>query len=220
MRLNTTNNLSWKAGILILLFSIPNTSLHAQDRLIKPEMYVGANVGLTGSEIYFYPTVKQNILFGSNGGFIFRYIAEKNVGIQAELNFSQRGWSEKDTTYARKLNYVEIPLMTHIYIGKKNRFFVNLGPKISYLISEKTLKNETTAGHTLRQHTQSVENPFDYGLCGGFGVLFTIHRNIFQMDVRGAYSLSNIFSNSKKDFYDYSNNVNFSVNLGWLVQVK
>lgn len=196
-----------------------STSAFAQSRLIVPEIYVGANIGVTESMVTFNPSVKQGFLQGYNGGLVFRYIAEKNVGMQAELNFSQRGWKESSGLYTRQLNYIELPFMTHIYIGKKNRFFINLGPKISYLVSEKTILNQTTNSTELQQIT-SVQHPFDYGLCGGIGVLFNIKGNIFQLDSRVNYSFSDLYPNSRTDYFDNSHNLNLSVNLGWLIQVK
>jgi len=202
---------------IILLLS--GTTVVAQDRLMKPELYLGTNVGITESKIMFYPNVDQGFLRGYNGGLVMRYIAEKNVGMQAELNFSQRGWTESSGQYARQLNYVELPFMTHIYIGKKNRFFFNLGPKISYLISEKELVNNVTAS-TEEQQIAKIQNLFDYGLCGGFGILFTVGKNALQLDTRAYYSLSNIYSSRKIDYFDTSNNLNLSVNLAWLIKVK
>src|SRR5665647_1844543 len=202
----------------ILIFISISTLVMSQVRLDKPEMYLGASAGVTESMVIFKPSVSQGYLRGYNGGIVFRYIAEKNVGMQAELNFFQRGWTEKTGLYSRQLNYIELPFMTHIYIGKKNRVFLNLGPKISYLISENTLKNETTNKET--QDTTLVQNPFDYGLCAGLGVLFNIKGQIYQLDTRVNYGLSDIFSNNKRDYFDTSNNLNVSVNFAWLFQVK
>lgn len=204
--------------IYIIILIALSASLSAQNSLIKPEIYIGANFGVTESMIQFKPTVDQGFLMGYNGGIVFRYIAEKNVGMQAELNFSQRGWKESSGLYTRQLNYIELPFMTHIYIGKKNRFFINLGPKISYLIKENVITNQ--ASTTDVQQTTAIQNPFDYGLCGGIGFLFNIKGNIFQLDSRASYSLSDIYSNSKSDYFDSSKNMTLSVNLAWLVKIK
>ena len=206
-----------KLFILVLIFV--SASLYAQVRLDKPEMYIGANLGVTESMINFSPAIPQGFLMGFNGGVVFRYIAEKNVGIQAELNFSQRGWTESSGLYSRQLNYIELPFMTHIYVGRKNRFFFNLGPKISYLISERVLLN-TTGGSLDAQHITSVQHPFDYGLCTGLGMLFNIKGKIIQLDTRAYYSLSDVFANTKRDVFSTSNNFNLSVNLAWLFKVK
>jgi len=204
------------AVLFLLLLAL---TVYSQDRLIKPEVYVGINGGITESQVMFKPTVDQGYLKGYNGGIVFRYIAEKNVGIQAELNFSQRGWTESSGLFSKQLNYIELPFMTHIYMGKKNRFFINIGPKISYLLSEKTLLNQEINSIEY-QHITSIQNKFDYGLCGGIGVLFNIFGNIIQLDSRLNYSLSDIYSNRKIDNFSNSNNFDLSVNLAWLLQIK
>jgi len=194
-------------------------SLFSQVRLDHPEIYIGTSHGVIGSMVRFDPAVSQNYLLGYNGGLVFRYIAEKNVGMQLELNYSQRGWSESTLNYERQLNYIEMPFMTHIYVGHKSRVFLNLGPKISYLISEKININ-STVNSTEVQHTTAVQNPFDYGLCSGLGLLFNIKGNIIQLETRANFGLSDIFSNKKIDYFDTSNNINLSVNLAWMLQIK
>lgn len=211
-------NTHFRRNIIAIIFFAATLSTTAQVRLDRPEMYVGANFGMTGSMVMFKPAVTQGYLIGYNGGVVFRYIAEKNVGMQAELNLSQRGWSEKSGLYVRQLNYLEIPFMTHIYMGNKSRFFLNFGPKISYLLSENVLKNETS--NIESQHITSIENKLDYGLCAGIGLLFKLQGNVFQLDTRANYGLSDIFSSDKRDYFDTSNNVNVSVNLAWMLQLK
>jgi len=199
------------------IFLLVSTTLFAQTRLDKPEVYLGITGGAIGSMVMFKPTVNQSYLLGYTGGIVFRYIDEKNVGMQAELNFSQRGWKESNGQYSKQLNYIELPFLTHIYMGKTNRFFINLGPKISYLVSEKALVNLVS---TEPQQTTAIQNPFDYGLCAGFGILFNIKGNVIQFDTRAYYGLSDIYSNAKKDYFDASNNVNVTANIAWLIQLK
>ena len=202
--------------VIILLLS--GSALVAQDRLMKPELYIGANFGITESKIMFNPTVDQGFLRGYNGGLVMRYIAEQNVGMQAELNFSQRGWTESSGQYARQLNYIELPFMTHIFMGKRSRFFINIGPKISYLLLESVKTNDTKL--TAAERSTVVQHPFDYGICTGLGFLVNIKGKIFQLDTRANYSLSDVFANTKRDVFSTSNNFNLSVNLAWLLKVK
>lgn len=203
----------------ILILTVFPVLLIAQVRLDKPEMYIGGNLGVTESMIMFNPAITQGFLMGYNGGIVFRYIAEKNVGMQAELNFSQRGWKEASGLYSRQLNYIELPFMTHIYVGNKSRFFINIGPKISYLISENTPLNGT-GNSTDVQHVTPVQHPFDYGLCAGLGLLFNVHGRILQLDTRANYGLSDIFADTKRDYFGTSNNFDLSVNLALLFRVK
>jgi len=203
---------------LILIILTFSTLTFSQVRLNKPEILIGTSHGISGSMIAFNPSVSQSYLLGYNGGISFRYIGEKNVGLHTELNYSQRGWKEASGLYARQLNYIEIPFMTHIYIGNANRVFFNLGPKISYLISEKTVLNQTNDTET--QHITPIQNSLDYGLCAGLGFMFTIKRNIYQIETRANYSLSDVFSNDKRDYFDTSNNLNLSINLSWLFAIN
>lgn len=204
---------------LIFVFIVFSNSLLAQVRLTKPEMYLGVSGGATASMVRFYPAVKETFLQGYNGGLIFRYIAEKNVGLQAEINFSQRGWKETSGLFTKQLNYIEFPFLTHIYIGQKNRFFINIGPKISYLISERNLVDANSGGTEIQQ-ISPIHYPFDYGLCGGLGILFNVNKNILQLDSRAYFGLSDIYPNSKSDYFSNSNHINIAVNLAWLIQVK
>jgi hypothetical protein len=205
--------------ISILFFIVLSTTVFSQSHLKKPEIYVGATFGASESMVMFKPTVAQNSLQGYNGGLVFRYVADKNVGFQAELNLSQRGWTEKTGLYTRQLNYIELPFLTHFYFGNNSRFFFNIGPKISYLISEKDLINTTTAS-TEVQHITKIQNPFDYGVSAGFGYLINVKGNIIQLDTRANYSLSDVFSNDTRDYFDTSNNLYLSVNLAWLLKIK
>jgi len=205
--------------IITITVFIYTTALTAQRKDYTPELYVGINFGAIASMVNFDPSVEQSYLQAYNGGLVFRYIAQKNLGFQTELNYSQRGWNEIDGNYARQLNYLELPIMTHFNFGNKFRFFFNIGPKFSYLLSENIVVNNNI-DNTLEQHTQSVQNKLDYGFCGGFGFLFNLKGQVIQFDTRANYSMTDVFSNAKKDFFDTSNNMNVSVNIGWLMQIK
>ena len=205
--------------ILTALIFIFTSVLSAQRKEYIPELYVGVNFGATGSMVNFDPAVEQSYLQAYNGGLVFRYIAQKSLGFQSELNYSQRGWNESDGNYTRQLNYIELPILTHFNFGNKFRFFFNIGPKFSYLISEKVLINNNIE-NTLEQHAEAVQNKLDYGFCGGIGFLLNLKGQVIQFDARANYSMTNVFSNAKKDYFATSNNMNVSVNIGWLMQMK
>lgn len=202
------------AIILILLANLTN----AQNNKFARETYIGINGGATGSMVYFKPAVNQDYLLAYHGGLVFRYISERNLGVQAELNYVQKGWQETNNSYAKRLDYIEIPFMTHLYFGNKTQVYVNIGPEIGYLINEQELLNINPAS-TDAQH-KPVENKFDYGFAAGLGLLFKIKKQVFQIDSRANFSISDIFSNERRDYFDNSNNINVSVSLAWLYRVK
>jgi hypothetical protein len=202
-------------GILVLFISASD----AQNNHFKQDYFIGISGGATGSMVYFKPLVNQDFLYAYHGGLTFRYINEKSLGLQAELNYSQRGWSELDNSFVKRLDYLEIPFLTHVYFGNNIRFFFNFGPKIGYLLNETIILNNNPTS-TSEQHIQPVQNKIDYGLALGLGCMFKIKKQIFQFEARANYSASDLFSNDRRDYFDNSNLIHGSATLGWLLQVN
>ena len=66
--------------------------IHAQDKF-RQELSLGASFGTTFSKVSFAQTkVQQGMKMGYTGGLTIRWITEKNLGLQAEVNFVQQGW--------------------------------------------------------------------------------------------------------------------------------
>ena len=102
---------------------------------------VGGKAGMSLSRVNFNPTVQQAMLPGMTVGAMFRYIEEKNFGLIAELNVTQRGWKEafdeSDYNYSHRLTYLELPIMTHIFFGNQRvKGFFNLGPEINVMLGD------------------------------------------------------------------------------------
>ena len=189
--------------------------------LFASEFWVGTTQGLNLSQVSFVPTVSQNYLMGYNGGVVARYISEPNLGIQAEIIFSQRGWAEKhdDTgSIYRRMNYIELPIMTHIYFGKKAfRGFVNLGPKIGFFTGE-TQSAITDA--TPDRFSIPVKYKFDYDIAGGLGFGLFFNRLCYQAEGRYGFGLGDFFGNKKgADPYSRSAFRTVSVNFSLLYRL-
>jgi hypothetical protein len=191
--------------------------------LERPEIYIGTSHGATMSQLMFNPSVRQDMLFGYNGGISFRYITEKKLGLQIELNYSQRGWKERDNLYARRLDYVELPFLAHISSkGERVSAFFTIGPKASFLLNEKVLFDNTAGtdnADNMRFNNQ-VANYFDYGVTGGAGIQFTAGKQLFSLEARANYSLIGIFPNDKRYLYSFSNNTNLALSLAWMMRVS
>jgi len=203
-------------------FFLSISAVSAQTTLLeRPEIHIGMSHGATASQLMFDPSVRQDFLPGYNGGFTFRYTTEAGRALQVELNYSQRGWTERHNLYARRLNYIEMPFLMHYVLLGNERLslFGNVGPKISYLLSEQVL-HDNTENPTNERHLNNIANHFDYGLTGGIGLQFTANRQIFLLEVRANYSLSTTFPSDRRHFYNLSNNMNAALNLAWLMQIN
>ena len=195
--------------ILLLSFLLICCASLAQPRLRFPEVYVGAQVGAMASTMIFKPTIQgvglSNILITPNAGLVFRYAGHKVCAVQVELNYKQRGWKEvlDNVNYTRQLDYIELPLLMHLYFGGKHvRGFLNLGPQIGYCIRDIATGNPNP--QYKYQYTK-IQKPFDWGLAGGLGMYYRHEKvGLFQIEARGNYSFGSIFNNRKTDYFQFA----------------
>lgn len=222
---------------LILCFGVLAILAANAETHYKAHISVGAHGGAGLSKVSFSPSVKQAWGNGITGGISLRYAEERHVGVLAELNFVQRGWKEDfedaPLEYSRTLNYISLPIMTHIYFGSRRvKCFFNLGPEFSYMISESTSANFDinnpysspdwpAKARMTEQLTTPVQNKFDYGICAGFGVEFYARpRHSVYLEARYYYGLGNIFPASKADTFGASRNMTLAVTLGYNFRIR
>lgn len=155
-------------------------------------------------------------------------------GIQAEINYSQRGWKERiedgsGDTYKRTMSYIEIPLLAHLAFGKDQgngaRFFINLGPQIAFLIGEKEAQSsswhpEQRPNGITEQYGKLADNKFDYGIVGGGGVEIRTGIGHFLLEGRYYFGLSDFYNSTKKDFFSRSAHSYIGGRLTYLFDLK
>ncbi|MDR1357346.1 MAG: PorT family protein [Tannerellaceae bacterium] len=199
----------------------------------KHEYAIGASFGMGVSSVSFVPSVQEKQLLGARAGLTFRWLTESFAGLILELNYSQEGWEERFDdpafSYTRRLNYVDIPLLSHFYYGKRTRFFFNIGPKIGFMVGESTtgkfdspppVDEITGRLHTSEQWDMRVENKLAWGLCGGPGFELHTRIGIFQLEGRYYYSLGDIFGNRKADHFSKSSGQVIFGKLTYLIPLK
>lgn len=181
------------------------------------ELSIGTKHGINFSKISFEPPVDQKFMLGYSGGMVVKYVSETHAGIQTEINYSQRGWTEEfDTTntYKRRLNYFEMPILTHFVFGKKStKAILNVGPNLSYFSSDKETFKLISAGDTLPYYQRKLDKKFELGLVGGIGLQKITPIGDFQLEFRFHYGLQNIFSANKETNLDKSQNLVYGVTL-------
>ena len=200
----------------------------AQKTTFKPELALGVSFGTNFSNISFAPyTVNTKMKMGYNGGLTIRWNTEKNLGLQAEINYTQYGWEEKfddpQYKYSRTINYIDLPILTHIYFGSKHfKVIFNIGPKIGYALSESTDSNLNGAkpNNDNTQHDMAVEKKFDWGLCGGPGI--ELHTGIGSLILEGRYyyALGDIFNSRKQDHFSRSSSQVLSAKVTYVFPIR
>ena len=227
-----------KYRILIAFALIFITSTAFAQQHYAANISVGAKGGMTLSKTQFSPNVEQTFSNGFMGGLVFRYIEERHFGLIAELNFQQRGWKETfdetDYYFQRKLTYLQIPLLAHIYFGGSNaRIFFNAGPEIAFNIGDKSSANFDytnlinapadlpLTNRNTEQYTMDLKNKVDYGISAGLGCEFiAAQKHSILLEGRFYYGLNGVFGDRKKDVFSASNGMSIMVSLGYLFRIK
>lgn len=198
---------------------------------------VGGKAGASLSRVNFNPSVEQTMLPGMTAGVMFRYVEEKNFGLIAELNLTQRGWKENfeesDYRYSHRFSYLELPIMTHIFFGNQRvKGFFNLGPELNVMLGNSINSNfsyEEADGldyfiddtRHIEQMTMKVNNRFDYGICGGAGMEINLTpKHSLLLEGRFYYGLTDVFPNHKTDIFSSSNSMSITVTLGYFYRLK
>ena len=210
--------------ILILALTISSESF-CQDNQFTPVSSFGIRQGANASFVDFSPIVKEGLLYGYNGGLVYRYVNETLFALQIELNFTQKGWIEDlDTvsnSYTRKLNYIELPFMTQIYLGKKEtKYYLNLGTAVAYLISEKETMEIGNDLFVREYYNKSINSKFDYSVVAELGLIYNSKLGPFQFGIRYYYTISNLFKYSSDAIYDLSRNQVINVSLSYYIFSK
>ncbi len=216
---------------IAFLFVLCNTA-SAQLGEQRSNFAVGINGGMNYAMVTLSPSVKQGGQMGINGGITARYISEKYFamicGLQMEINFSQRGWKEaldEDQTgdpYFRTMNYIEVPFLAHLAFGRERgvRFFLNLGPEVAFLLSEKETTKDFTPVSTTEQYGKLADNRFDYGITGGAGLEIRTGAGNFLLEGRYYFGLADFYNNTKKDYFSRSAHSVISAKITYLFDLK
>ncbi len=200
-------------------------------------VFWGAKGGAGISRVFFNPSVKQKFPVGAVAGLMFRYIEENHFGLIAELNFEQRGWKENfETTrysYRRTLNYIQIPVLAHIYFGSpRAHFFLNAGPEIGFMVGESTFSNFDTADianlpdfpikdRQVAQLTLPCDTKVDYGISAGLGAeVFLNGRNSLCFEARFYYGLGNIMKTGRTEPFSSANSMGLMATFGYWFRAK
>ncbi|MCM1369700.1 MAG: PorT family protein [Candidatus Amulumruptor caecigallinarius] len=218
---------------VVIMSVVPVAGCYAQSHY-KSRISIGVHGGIDMSQISFTPSVPQKFNLGLNAGLNFRYVEEKHFGFIVEANFEQRGWKEDfedlEYSYSRKINYIQIPFLAHIYFGSRYKFFINAGPSVSFRIGESTKSNfdyrnadtnPNLVNRNVIQMNTPVHQKVDYGITGGIGGEMSLTpRHSVYIDARFYYGLGNVLKSGRTDPIRGSNAMTISVSVGYWFRFK
>lgn len=213
---------------LILFFTFLAIEGYAQ-------LYVGFKGGGNVSEASFrnnpeFRFKRAGFRQGYQGGMVLRYVNQNNAGIQTEINYVQRGWLETVDTvvninnrYSRQINYLEIPVLAHIFLGRKKfRIIINMGPYVGLALSAREFnRNEVTGIETSNVYVfdRERDNRVDYGLMAGGGFEKDFRFGTIFVESRYTFGFGD-FSRIKSSQFEISQNRTICISFGYLITLK
>ncbi len=210
-------NVLRKLFILFISIVIVSIKLSAQTDDFIPSYAFGIKQGINSSSVSFSPGIKQGTTLGYIGGLVYKYQNDMYpngwvFGLQIELNYTQKGWTEDldtiNNSYSRKLDYIELPLITHIVIGKrpKLKYYINLGTSFAYFLSEKENIEVNNELYRREYYEKEVENYFDYSGLGELGITYNTGIGEFQAGVRYQLTFTDLFKTTSETIFENSQN--------------
>jgi len=209
---------------------------------ITLKVFAQIDVGLKGgfhvSQVLFEPSTGLNFDFltGIETGMAVKVSANPNVGLQAELNFSQKGWVENFSrgndpenlinltrTQTYRYNYLQVPILTHIYVGgKRVKVFMNLGPHFALLMGTDSTSSDDLLEDDIAAYVYDSGTAvnFEYGVTAGAGISVTIGKGTFQLEGRLTQGLNNIINRDSENAPTASLNQLFGVSLTYFYRLK
>lgn len=223
--------LSMKKSILFAFALIFGTFFSAMAQLS-----VGVKGGSNSSTVVYRASAitrgpQAGYLDGINGGMVVRYMTHKNLGLQLDLLYSEKGWAMPNgivPILRTRLNYLEIPIQSHFSFGGKFRVFVNAGPHLGFVLSKQQNLNQ---GEVIDPATQQPidlqlnedyifieerDNKTAFGVGGSLGFSYTFSFGTFQVEGGMRQDFSNIMNRNLFETPRTSQNQVLFFNVGYL----
>lgn len=135
---------------------------------------VGIRGGLNISNFYVDQINDESTRIGLNAGLFSRWQVSDRYGIQAELNYSEKGNRSVyegliDQEVMYNFNYLDLPVMAAIRIGGPVE--VNLGMYAGYLLNA-SISSDGDLGEYSDDISRDDLQDFDFGFLGGLNLNF------------------------------------------------
>lgn len=211
-------------------------TIHIQSQAQKADFqertYLGFKAGYNyGTASFGHALQRINIVEGYKPGIHFGLIGinymEKNIGLQVELNYTQKGWTQLfdpgTPKFTTDLDYIEMPMYMNVYIGeKKLRMFFNLGIYAEYLIRAKaSALPADTQGYDFYPYDSSRDRKFGYGMIAGGGFYRDFGFGTLMIQGAFSYGISNVLDPITEDsgIPDLSNLLTSSFSVGYMIKL-
>lgn len=220
-------HLIYKSFLVILSVLLLSVNANAQKNKLEPSrISAGFKAGYYSTSIGFTPPINSGPQLSPSFGVVMKYHAENYFGAQIEINYASTGWIElnrydvEQEIYSRNLDYIQIPFLTHIYVGKKKfQVFITVGPQLDILVNESKHVITTLDDQTYDYYERPAE-PFTISLAGGVGINYITKIGHFQLEGRFAASMTNVLENETRTSTDRSSSILGGATFSYLIPLR
>jgi hypothetical protein len=159
-----------------------------------------------------------------SGGITFLYQLLGKSHLKTGLFFDRRGGKEDyaitfDQTYSWRVyhhyNYLSVPLLTYISLGKKGRLFADTGLSFDFLLKMKTIAHSLDGYGTQKDDKTENSYRFNLGILIGLGWSYPLREHLaLSMEIRNNLGLFNV---DKKNPSKYINTTGFYFGLEFAI---
>ncbi len=229
-----------KLIFILLTLTVFLSEIKAQDEQpFVPEHLFGFTGGVNMVSVFSeepltYTDIHGNLLVSSPyllryaGGLSYKYISGKNVGLLAELIYTQKGGYnefvfDKDgfvtdsILFNHQLDYIEFSFLTDVRLGKRHsKINLYLGPHISYLFKQNLILLEDTFG---REYATGTNIKLEAGI--NVGGAYSFHFNKGEVELRFLYihDFTNIFEEKTVNNFSFNQNQVYSLSLAYYYKI-
>lgn len=209
---------------IIFLFLLAAGGVKAQPYFSVGVRGGGNTAGIDFDNIVNRPTRITSNVSGYQGGFIMRFVPQKNLGVQLEATYIRKGWKETFPDEPDKeenflINYLKIPFCTYAYVGNKSKFFVLAGPYITYRLDGKRIVETNGVKQEFNyNYEKSRDNLFNYGLMAGAGISYDLGFGVIAVDARASFGMGNVLKPQIPE-YDFTRYQTISISASYLIRL-
>jgi len=145
----------------------------------------------------------------SPGLYFSRNIFGGQWGLQAEVNFSTKGFDARETDQGEevsskyKISYIEIPILLYWKLPLKGRIMPGLffGPYLGH--AQKVMEIQTAFGETEKRELGENLKNLDIGLILGVNIRYGLGAMVLMSDIRYSLGLNNISKDIEAVAYEF-----------------
>ncbi|MFC5195350.1 porin family protein [Bizionia hallyeonensis] len=204
---------------LLLIVIIGSLTIQAQSNF-----KIGLNAGINYPSVYGFDNAKyHNFKAGFLIGASFDYYLSEKLSLKTNINYEQKtqeyritffsyygGTESSNQDFNRKIGLINIPILLKYEFWNSN-FFMNAGPFINFVISDKTDSEYLEYGNGPAPES----NKIDTGISAGIGANIALSdKHTITIEIRDDFGLIN--TSSVPEYYDASLKTNMiKLIVGW-----